>query len=528
MNGNAARFLRLGVSLSGLLALGWVLTGQAAKPAPEGLPTDWTHHHVVFSKPSTYEQVRQVTSDPRYWHQWFRQNVTPVLADPETSGEALSVHINTKPGSAGAWAEDMGQSALGVAASVGAGNYPAKYRFQTASASCTDYVVFNTGLLGSTTQASVVAYDNLYSGGCTPPVPQTYWAYNTGGTVLTSPTISADGEQVAFVQTAGGEGTLVLLKWASASGTVSAPVTLTAVANSAYRACTAPCMTTIILVDHLGVFMDDTTSSVFPDYTHDIIWVGGASGWLHQITGVFRGTPKEVTTGGFPVQVNPGNPTPLSSPVYDTVSGKVFVGDYGGIFYSVTTANPPVVTASAEVDFGAGLTVGPIVDSTSENVYVFSSSDGTTAWSSPGSSLVLAVAGAALLVGGNGVIYSVDAQTGAQGWSYSVGGTVTHILASGSVAYVASDDGYVRAINTADGSVKWAYNADRFVKSGIAAANGVVYFGCEDRRVYAVDAAGGHLKWSYLTGGAIDSGVALNQDRVFAGSVDGNLYALQA
>src|SRR5438067_1692772 len=33
MNGTAARFLRLGVSLSGLVVLGWVLTGQAAKPA---------------------------------------------------------------------------------------------------------------------------------------------------------------------------------------------------------------------------------------------------------------------------------------------------------------------------------------------------------------------------------------------------------------------------------------------------------------------------------------------------------------
>jgi outer membrane protein assembly factor BamB/tRNA A-37 threonylcarbamoyl transferase component Bud32 len=154
--------------------------------------------------------------------------------------------------------------------------------------------------------------------------------------------------------------------------------------------------------------------------------------------------------------------------------------------------------------------------------------DGTTAWSSPGSSLVLAVAGPAVLAGGNGVLSSIDAQTGAQGWSYAVGGTVTHILASGAVAYVASDDGYVRAVNTADGSEKWAYNANRFVKSGIAAASGVVYFGCEDRRVYAVDAASGQRKWTYLTGGAVDSGLAVDQDRVFAGSIDGYLYALQA
>jgi outer membrane protein assembly factor BamB len=155
-------------------------------------------------------------------------------------------------------------------------------------------------------------------------------------------------------------------------------------------------------------------------------------------------------------------------------------------------------------------------------------SDGTTAWSAPGSSLVLAVAGTAVLVGGNGVLSALNAQTGAQSWSYGVSGTVTHILPSGSVAYVTTDDGIVRAVNTADGSQKWASAAQRFVKSGIAAANGVVYFGCEDHRVYAVDAAAGHLKWSYLTGGAIDSGLAVDQNRVFAGSIDGYLYALQA
>ena len=73
MNGTAARFLRLGMSLSGLVILGWVLTGQAAPPAQEGLPTDWTHRHLIFSQPATFEQVRQITSEPRYWQQFFRR-----------------------------------------------------------------------------------------------------------------------------------------------------------------------------------------------------------------------------------------------------------------------------------------------------------------------------------------------------------------------------------------------------------------------------------------------------------------------
>jgi hypothetical protein len=388
MNGSAARFLRLAGGLSGLVVLGWVLVliGHAAQPAQEGLPTDWTHRHVIFSQPATFEKVRQITSDPRYWQQWNRQNVTRVLSDPAASGGDTSMNLGSPAaGNHGAvnqkvhrdWSED-----LGTGASVGAGNYPAKYSFQITSANCgsaatPDYVVYSTGLLGLPTQASVVGYDNLYSG-CTGTKPTVYWAYNTGGQILTSPVISTGGSQVAFVQTNPGLlATLVLLKWAASSGTVSSPITLTGVANSAYRTCTAPCMTTITLADHVGNVADDRTSSVFPDYTHDILWVGAATGWLHKITGAFRGTPAEAFTGGFPVQVNSVNPDPLSSPVYDQTSGNVFVGDYGGILYRVSSTG--VVTKSGQVDFGTGLVAGPIVDSTAGKVYVFSSSDGSAA-----------------------------------------------------------------------------------------------------------------------------------------------------
>ena len=120
--------------------------------------------------------------------------------------------------------------------------------------------------------------------------------------------------------------------------------------------------------------MDDTTSSVFPDYSHDVIWVGGASGWLQKFTGVFQGTPTRVTTGGFPVQVRATTFT--SSPVYDFASNNVFIGDASGFFYRVSSTG--VVTASGQLDFGTGVVAGPIVDGTTNRVYVFASSDGTT------------------------------------------------------------------------------------------------------------------------------------------------------
>src|SRR5450631_3964001 len=81
MNGNAARFLRLGVSLSGLVVLGWVLTGQAAKPAKHGIPltTDWSHSHLIFSRPGTAEQLARVSQDPRYEQQIYRREQASMM-----------------------------------------------------------------------------------------------------------------------------------------------------------------------------------------------------------------------------------------------------------------------------------------------------------------------------------------------------------------------------------------------------------------------------------------------------------------
>jgi len=383
MRGNFSKAIRYGVVLTALFVLGWVLTGQAARPDAVGIPTDWTHRHVIFSQPSTPEEIARVAGDPRFMQQWYRQHPVPVSAGESNDFSSLPTGYPAigNPGRSPASGHDWSEN-LGTGASVGAGNFPAKFSFRTSGAQCNngtppDYVVFATGLGGSSLQASIVAYDNLYSS-CTGTVPSVYWAYDTGtgAKIMTSPTISGDGSQVAFVETSGGFGILVLLKWAaSTTDTVIHPDVLTAVSNASYPGCTAPCMTEVLLKDGAGIQTDDTTSSVFPDYTHDIIWVGGARGWLHKVTGVFRGIPTEVTTGGFPVQLS--NNT-LSSPVYDFASGYVFVGDYGGFFYRVNP-NTGAFTTSAQLDHGLGITAGPIVDSTNEKVYVFVSNDGSTA-----------------------------------------------------------------------------------------------------------------------------------------------------
>jgi len=362
------------------MILGWVLAGQAAQPPRQGipLPTDWSHSHLIFSRPGSAELLARVSKDPRYQQQIHRREQALTLPASVDAAAFPTAILKASKKFHRDWSEDLGSLAL--VGPVLAGIYPAKFSFSSKVANCgsattPDYVVYSTGLLGTGTQANIVAFDNLYSG-CGVGVPTLYWAYNTAGQVLTSPVLSRDGKQVAFVQTnTGAVGTLVLLKWAASTGTIGIPATPTAVLPGAYSGCTAPCMTTIVLHDGSNLVTDDTTSSVFYDYTNDIGWVGGARGWLHKITGMFGGIPAEVHGGGFPAQV--ASTLPLSSPVYDPLSNNVFVGDGGGFLNSVN-ATSGLVTRSAQLDFGVGLIESPLVDTVNGFVYVFASSDNSS------------------------------------------------------------------------------------------------------------------------------------------------------
>jgi hypothetical protein len=387
MNGNAARFFRLGVGFVGLLALGCVLTVSAAKPSRRGiaLPTDWSHSHLIFSQPRSVEQAMRLQEDPRFGQQLYRRAL-PLLLPPDQKEMGgipapqqphlrFPVRLPPRVRSTGLWSQS-----LGAGAGVGAVNFPAKFSFNSGVADCgSDYVVYSTGLVGSMTQASLIAYNNLYSG-CGGMLPSVYWAYDTGGQILTSPVLSLDGTQIAFAQTSPGAGSLVLLKWAASPGaTVASPGVLTPVSSAAYSTCTTlPCMTMIALQD--PPLADDTLSSVYYDYGSDTAWVGDSNGYLHRFHPVFAGPPAEVG-GSWPVELHPPDDAPLASPVYDSGSGNVFVGDRGGYFYSVSAATG-MVTRSKQLDVGTGIRSGPLVDSTAGVAYVFSSNDGSTACSS--------------------------------------------------------------------------------------------------------------------------------------------------
>ena len=163
--------------------------------------------------------------------------VTVTANTPGTAGNGYATTVANFSGFT--WgAGTLGGGAAGAV--VQPNMYPAKYSFSATTASCSDFVVYPTGTAGATAAASIVAFSNLYAGGCSGTVPSVYWAYNTGGMVTTSPVLSLDGTQLVFVQVSGTTASLVLLKWSANSGTPTLPVTPTAATLATYRNCTAP------------------------------------------------------------------------------------------------------------------------------------------------------------------------------------------------------------------------------------------------------------------------------------------------
>jgi len=425
--------------LAAILAVTPARSGQDASPI--GAPDDWTHRHAIFSNPGTlaeavqdgrYAEWARIVTDPRFMLQQRKRaaaaasRVEPnlTLPPPETETDTEEGPEETEPPREPATVQNHsvrgvmpaialgdekepphargfhkrphhkpGRNRLstdwsvnmGTGATLGMGVFPAKFSFGISTANCAsapspDFVVYGTSLAGSGTQASIAAFDNLYSG-CPLTVPTVFWAYNTGGTIVTSVALSLDGSQVAFVQSsAGGVASLVLLKWKAGTGTLGAPFVPAPVAPAAYRACIAPCMTSI----PFSGGTNDTGSSVFPEYGADMIFVGDNVGMLHEFTGVFAGTPAEAGAP-FPVTVST---EALSSPVFDPGTGKVFVGDYlisgaancsvvtgaCGFLYSVN-ASTGVVVQSTRLDFVFGLVDGPVLDGAAARVYAFVGAD---------------------------------------------------------------------------------------------------------------------------------------------------------
>ncbi len=406
-----------------LIAAAAIAPGSATKGSkrvPRPLLTDWTSRHVVFSAPRTLEQAFRLQRDPRYQQQWVRRNVHTALPSAAPGNVAPSPDLfSFPPGGLRGWGGRGGgrgkgrrgtqfhgdwSENIGSGASMEANMFPAKFSFDFNTASCSDFAVFTTGLAGpGDNVADIVAFDNLYTGTgpdglCGTGAPTVLFAYHTQsntGISNSSPVlsggVSGDGSQIAFMEGGGGSAALHILRGVpnqgtpGSSGTAALPDVVTTNAAT-YVTCLATA-TSCLLNLTFANGADDTFSAPFVNYDSDSLYVGDNNGLLHKFTGVFEGTPAEVTTGGWPITVHAG--AALNSPIYELHSNNLYITDRSGILSFVREADSSVGTCSigtppclgaVTIDATSGhgpIDDAPIVDTTNETVFVFVGTDST-------------------------------------------------------------------------------------------------------------------------------------------------------
>lgn len=406
---------------------------QAAEKDPVHLSTDWSHRHLVFSKPANYSQAWQLQNEPRYFHQVARRHLAlvssaPALPDRQgVDAQDWTSRAARRRKKRKDWAVSLGPGAF-----MGNGQFPAKFTFDiNAAPSCTaDYVAFTTSVSGA---LQIVGFDNLYStqgvagGFCNSNGPSVKWAYNTRiagdttGTTPTSPVLSLDGTKVAYVESRPAGGAILhILKWkpglpaaVTVQGSIAAPAipdTIMA-AGQTWNTTNCPAANSCVVNIVFQGANADTLSSPFYDYAFDNLYVGDDNGVLHKFTGVFWGTPAEVTTGGWPLTVHLG--TILTAPVYDFVSKNIFVGDslgrvsfvkeVGSTIGTCAAGSPPCL-GSVSQDLTGSIVDPPLLDASTQRLLLF---DGTET------------------TGNNGSVYQFDTQLSAASQvNVGIGGSV--------------------------------------------------------------------------------------------------------
>jgi hypothetical protein len=344
------------------------------------LVRDWSTRHVVFTGLTPGNLGSAVGADPRAWHSWAEHAL--YTFKPSRRGERELPTDRYHRQRRRHKKELLADWDIPIGGAVGPWAFPAKFGFDVdATPDCTnDYVVFPTSNPGtpglSGVAPTLIAFNNLYTGPgptgiCPSPstpatLPSVLFAYNTTTTTQgkadLSPVLSLDGKKVAFVESndsfTSDYAAFHVLTWVAGEGTATAA----ALPGDCFPG--HSCMATLVL----STTHSDSRSSPFVDYAHDTAYVSDDGGVLHKITPVFNGTPVEITGNGWPVQLAPA-PDRVNSPVYDSVSGRIFVTDANNTTLYVVDGGSGTILK--KVSLSAFFVSDLIVDSTNQTVFVF-------------------------------------------------------------------------------------------------------------------------------------------------------------
>jgi outer membrane protein assembly factor BamB len=334
-----------------------------------------------------------------------------------------------------------------------------------------------------------------------PDTNQTYWTFQTGGPIKSSPVVSAG---MVFV--------------ASTDGYLYA-------VNA----------TTGAKIWDFLIGADANSLSV----AHDKVFITSKSGNVYAIN-MYTGS--EVWSKSLGEEAGFGAPLIVGSRVFVNGNQTVFcLNEAIGVnLYSepIPHANGIAPLAYNDSAYGHGLIYAVVLGGMQIGVNGFEAPDGMGRfWLSLAPTNIETVRSGATIgngrtfvavldINGTCVIFELN-DVGIRSWDRSLDGvTEASPAVAYNTVYVPTSDG-AYALDPENGTVKWSRPLDgEYSVSSPAVADGKVYFGLDNGYVYALDAFTGEVVWSYKTEGAVQSSPAISDGLLFVGSDDGNLYAI--
>lgn len=276
-----------------------------------------------------------------------------------------------------------------------------------------------------------------------------------------------------------------------------------------------------------GGLIDTASAAVGEDGT---VYIGSNDGNLYALNA--DGTLKWAHTFGILAPVS-------NSPAL-AADGTIYVKAGDGYLYALAPTNGATkwrfnVNAPTSYASPSIAPDGTIYQGSDDGRLYALNPDGTSKWIFTGDNDIYTVP--AIDAAGNlyfsvlntGKLFSI-APNGTQRWTYTgagIGSSSSPVLSpDGGTVYFGGYDRKLHAVNTANGSARWAYTLGDEVRASSPAVDsaGVIYIGAYDFRLYAVN-SDGTLKRTYDMGNWIRSSPAIFGNTLYVGSNDRKMYA---
>jgi outer membrane protein assembly factor BamB len=146
------------------------------------------------------------------------------------------------------------------------------------------------------------------------------------------------------------------------------------------------------------------------------------------------------------------------------------------------------------------------------------------------------VSGLIMFGSNDSCFYALDQISGKLKWKYKTNGIInTDPATDSNLVYFASSGGNLYALYYKTRQLAWNINTGKekaldiwdYYLSSPVLSNNVIYKGCSNGRIIAVNAADGSILWQFQASDMIHATPVVNGDRLYAGDFSGYFYAIE-